>query len=406
VCRTSDLICYAGQMEAILEDFVSKQSQVISGQERLLEKLESMTKQLKPGSECTVSDWQKFGFQGRGSLKIPILTEESFANVYNKIYTSKKKFKIFPDSPQEYSFADALSHLDLAEEKKIMHPITTHLLTQSLARRPSCGLKLASEVGYYSDRYCMYGFSDKAAFFDFDYDPADGGEPDSPDNYRPSTRNISQPFYSPVPLLGAIEEKALRRDLDSPAFAQLAGQMAGFVEAAQVVKSFNYKSFPGLLIGVVESNGRHELVGHCVLWTQANGQESRQISKLLRSRKEFCSGVEWWLQQCEALLEAVKKIEHQRRQGRLPLLVSFSDASGTGSDQGEKDAGDQDTVDEASTLLQSISVGSAPSRRVCKSELSEHVVKLAGIFGDCKRTDSWVSAALASLQARKLQAGF
>jgi hypothetical protein len=43
----------------------------------------------------------------------------------------------------------------------------------------------------------------------------------------------------------------------------------------------------------------------------------------------------------------------------------------TGSDQGEKDAFNQDTVDEASTLLLNTTLASAPSQGVCNSELSE-----------------------------------
>ena len=400
--QKSHLICYAGKLATIMEDVALKQNQVISVQDKLLERIEGMTRPFKSGSTCSVSDWQKFKFQSKGSLKIPLLKEETFVNVYQKIYTSKIKCLTFAGSPQKYSFAGALSHSNLRDENKIMHPITMHLLTQSLALRPSsCGLELASQVGYYSDRYCMYGFADKAAWFDFDYNPTDSqSEKDHPKNYRPSTGNVSDPFYSPVVLLGAIEEKSLNRNLDLPAFAQLASQMAGFVEAAREVKGFNFNSFPGLLIGVEESDGSCQLVGHCVLWTQENGQEFRQVSKLLKSQKEFCSGVEWWLQQCEALLEAGKKVK-QERQGRRPVLVSSSDAPGTGSNQGEQDADDQGAVDEASTLLQSTSLGSAPSRKACNPELSEHKVKGFGVGDNCRRTENWVAASWACLQAGK-----
>jgi hypothetical protein len=395
-------MCHAGTLEIILEGVMSIQKQVVSGQERLvsgqeklLKSFEDMTRKPKPGSDCTNSDWQKFNFQGMGTLQIPSLNLETFANVYNKVYNSKKKDLKIEGSAQQYSFADALSQLDLTDEKKYMHPITMHFLTQCLALRPG-RLKLASEVGFFSNRYSMYGFGDKAAFFD---------QSDSPDKYRPSKANISKPFNSPVPLLGAIEEKGLTGKLGNPAFAQLAAQMAGFVEAAQAVKGFHYKSFPGLLIGVVESEGKRQLVGYCVLWTQARGQEFRQVSKLLETQEEFCSGVEWWFQQCEALLGAVEKVS-QERQGSLPSLVSCSDAPGTGADQGEKGSDDEDNLDEASAILQSISFGSSPQETVCNSDLSEHAVKLIGICGDGNQTESWVSAALARFQASKLQAGF
>ena len=395
-------ICYAGKLATIMEDVVVKQSQIISVQDTLLKRIEGMTRPFKSGSTCTVSDWQKFTFQSQGSLKIPLLKQETFVNVYQKIYTSEAKCLTFANSQQKYSFAGALSHLDLTKEKKIMHPITMHLLTQSLALQASSyDLELADQVGYYSDKYCMYGFADKAACFDFDYDPTDSkAVRDHPNNHRPSTENVSKAFYSPVVLLGAIEEKALNSKLDSPAFAQLASQMAGFVEAARVVKGFNFNSFPGLLIGVEESDGRRQLVGHCVLWTQENGQEFRQVSKLLRSQKEFCSGIDWWLQQCEALRKAAKEV-YQKRQGRRHVLVSSPDAPGTGSDQGEEDADDHSSVDEASTLLQSTSLGSAPSRRACNPELSEHIVKVFGIGDNCRRTENWVAAYCARVQASK-----
>jgi hypothetical protein len=207
-----------------------------------------------------------------------------------------------------------------------------------------------------------------------------------------------------VPLLGAIEEKGLKGELGRKAFAQLAAQMAGFVEAAHAVRGFHYKSFPGLLIGAVEREGRRQLVGYCVLWTQAEGQQLRQVSKPLETLEEFCSGVEWWFRQCEALLETVEKAS-QEHQGSLHSSILCSHFPDTGADQ-EEDAGDKDNLDEASTMLQNMSFCSAPPKTVSNLELSKQTIELIGLCGDSKRTESWVSASVAKLQASKLQAGF
>jgi hypothetical protein len=371
----------------------------VSGQERLFKSIEGITRKHKAASDCTASDWQQFNFQSKGTLQIPPLNQQTFLNVYNKVYTSKKKNLEIKSLQRKYTFARALSDLDLTDEPKYMHPVTKHFLSECLALRPSSCLKLASEVGFFSSKYSIYGFADKAAFFD---------ESDSPDNYRPSKENISKPFNSPVPLLGAIEEKGLKGELGNKAFAQLAAQMAGFVEAAQAVQGFNYKSFPGLLIGVVESEGRRQFVGYCILWTQAEGQQFRQVSKLLETPEDFCSGVEWWFQQCESLLSTVEKVASQAREGGLP----GSRASDTGADKDsgadkeQEDAGDLDKLDEASNMLQCMSFESAPPQNVCNSELSEHAVTLMGICRDSTRIHNWVSATLARHQASKLQVGF
>lgn len=387
----------ASTQKQLQKQLVSGQKQLVSGQEKLLKSFEAMTTKYKKCSDCTASDWQKFNFQGKGTLHISPLSQKTFSNVYNKVYTSKEKDLTI--EKQTYSFADALLQLDLTKEKQYMHPLTEHFLTQCLALRPSRRLHLASEVGFFSNKYRMYGFADKAAFSD------QSVPPDSPDNYRPSKENVSKPFNSPIPLLGAIEEKGLKGKLEHPAFAQLAAQMAGFVEAAQAVKGLNYKSFPGLLIGVIESEARRQLVGYCVLWTQERGQQFRQVSKFLKTQKEFCAGVEWWFQQCELLLEAVEKVSQEHQDSQFSS-VSYSDVPGTGADQGEEHAGDKDNLDEASTMLESMSFDSAPQETMCNSELSEHYVKSIGICGESKMTESWLSAALASLQASKLQTGF
>jgi hypothetical protein len=212
-----------------------------------------------------------------------------------------------------------------------------------------------------------------------------------------------------VPLFGAIEEKALsswKKEQEKRAFAQLAAEMAGFVEAAQAVQTFNYKSFPGLLIGVVESEGRRHFEGYCVLWTQVREGQRRQVSKLLETQEEFCAGVEWWFQQCELLHDAADQVS-QEHQGSQSSSVSHSDAPGTGTERGEEDSGDEDSnVDDAPSMLQNMSLSSAPPKAVCNSEFSEHAVKLFGMCGDTKMTESWVSATVASLQGSKLQAGF
>lgn len=389
------------------EGFASMQALFVSGQDKLLD---ALTKKPKASSNCSESDWQKFNFSSKNSLDIPPLSKETFSTVYEKVYNCQEKNLTIKEVRKieggkvtvgkNYTFADAMSEWDLTQEKEFMHPLTKYFLTECLTLRSSKGLKIALEVGFCSSRYSLHGYADKAAYFD---------ENDSPDDYRPSPSNVSKQFRSPVPLFGAIEEKALngwKKEHEKRAFAQLAAQMAGFVEAAQAVQTFNYKSFPGLLIGVVESEGRRHFEGYCVLWTQVREGQRRQVSKLLETQEEFCAGVEWWFQQCELLHDAVDQVS-QEHQGSQSSSVLYSDAPGTGTERGEEDSGDKDSnVDDAPSMLQNMSLSSAPPKAVCNSEFSEHAVRLFGMCGDNKMTESWVSATLASLQASKLQDGF
>jgi hypothetical protein len=57
-------------------------------------------------------------------------------------------------------------------------------------------------------------------------------------------------------------------------------------------------------------------------------------------------------------------------------------------------------------MLQNMSFCSAPPKTVSNLELSKQTIELIGLCGDSKRTESWVSASVAKLQASKLQAGF
>ena len=108
----------------------------MSGQERLFKSIEGITRKHKAASDCTASDWQQFNFQSKGTLQIPPLNQQTFLNVYNKVYTSKKKNLEIKSLQRKYTFARALSDLDLTDEPKYMHPVTKHFLSECLALRP------------------------------------------------------------------------------------------------------------------------------------------------------------------------------------------------------------------------------------------------------------------------------
>mmetsp|Transcript_18012 Transcript_18012/g.44186 ORF Transcript_18012/g.44186 Transcript_18012/m.44186 type:complete len:174 (-) Transcript_18012:288-809(-) len=172
-----------------------------------------------------------------------------------------------------------------------MHSLTMAVLEQCLDARPGPRrLHLDSQVGYFSEKWAKHGFGDKAAFaFESEQKPAD---------YRPSAGNVSMGFYSPVLLLGAIEEKGLEAKLDKIALAELASEMAGYVEAADKVHGLKFASFPGLLIGVEKDGNTQQLVGKCVHWRQIRGGETRAVSVKLNTTRRFFAGLDWWFSQC------------------------------------------------------------------------------------------------------------
>ena len=278
----------------------------LAGLERVIKDIPKQTAEylrnsaLKRGSSCNSKDFNACNFQAEGSLEIPQIDASRYSQVYKPVLESSQKVVMVNST--KYSLAGAFKNLPFKEEKNEMHPVTEYFLQTCLARRSSepC-LKLDKEVGYFSRRkrgdkfVAVYGFCDKAAY------PATSKV--EPGVYRPSTDDIVDGFNSPVQILGAIEEK-LNRNKWKKSLAQLAAQMDGFVEAAKVSQGYRYTRFPGLLIYLGNHDNSRSLTAQCLLWSVSpSGHESRKLSTLLTTTEEFCSGVEWWFQECELVLE-------------------------------------------------------------------------------------------------------
>lgn len=351
----------------------------------------------KSGSECTSSDWQAFCFAQEGSLKIPDLEDEVFIRYQNVFSSTAKHIQTSPTSSQ-LSISEALSELDLSKEVRNMHRLTMAVLEQCLDARPGPRrLRLDSQVGYFSEKWSKHGFGDKAAFAsESEQKPAD---------YRPSTANVSKGFWSPVLLVGAIEEKGLKAKLDNQALAELASEMAGYVEAAEKVHSLRFASFPGLLIGVEMVGDTQQLVGKCVQWCKMHGVEKRTVSVKLNTTRLFYAGLDWWFSQCETLLDAVAA----RQNLETPLLLPDSPSghdSGSSVNVGLADG--ETVVEDASSPAQGLATSSEGTMNHSTVTISEqnlarlqHAQLFKGVHSASSSVANWVSSTFSLTQSQK-----
>ena len=354
----------------------------------------------KSGSKCTSSDWQAFCFAQDGSLKIPDLENEAFIRYQNVFSSTAEHIQTSSTPSKQLSISEALSELDLSEEVRNMHPLTMAVLEQCLDARPGPRrLHLDSQVGYFSEKWSKHGFGDKAAFA--------SESVQKPAFYRPSAANVSKGFYSPVLLVGAIEEKGLKANLDNIALAELASEMAGYVEAAEKVHGLKFTSFPGLLIGVEKDGDTQQLVGKCVQWRQIHGCERRTVSVKLNTTRLFCAGLDWWFSQCENLLDAV---QHAARQNlETPLLLSDSPSGhDSGSSVNVGLAYGETVVEDASSPAQGLATFSAGTMNHSAVTISEqnlarlqHAQLCKGVHSASSSVANWVSSTFSLSQSLK-----
>eukprot|EP00283_Hemiselmis_rufescens_P009154 CAMPEP_0173418620 /NCGR_PEP_ID=MMETSP1357-20121228/708_1 /TAXON_ID=77926 /ORGANISM="Hemiselmis rufescens, Strain PCC563" /LENGTH=438 /DNA_ID=CAMNT_0014381137 /DNA_START=66 /DNA_END=1382 /DNA_ORIENTATION=- len=311
-----------GAVVRALEVLTLKQTEALEEQRDLLTALPDrmVTKLQEPaakaGSCCTTGDWQAFCFAAKGSLRIPALDDPTLTK-YRTVLNSSEKHVSRPGSQEKLSISEAFTILDLKNEKQGVHVLTSAFLEECLNARSERCLQLDSEVGYFSEKWRKYGFGDKAGFSIF--------STDKPSDYRPSTGNVSKGFWSPVVLVGAIEEKALGVKLEKEAMAELASEMAGYVEAAYRVYGIRFACFPGMLISVPQVTGNGQFIGRCVQWRLENGCERRLVSNDLDTFDQFCAGLEWWFRQCESLLDAIR--DAPKSGPTRPVLLEHQEAS-------------------------------------------------------------------------------
>lgn len=341
--------------ETLSDKFQALNVSIVQASAKILEAVHEIPKilkqpQSKRASDCGSRDYLLFHIQQQKTLEICTL-DNNLYQTYKRVLRNQDKFRVILDEQEiDCSLATAWQVLSFKEEVQQMHPVTAKFLEEVLRIHPSqFHFRIDGEVGFSTtyqddDQVLKYhGICDKAAYPD---------SWDAPSQEKPSTKDLNI-YCCTVPILGAIEEKTLyqKKELKGN-LAQLAAQMHGFVEACQKIHNVYPTRFPGLLIFA-----KHEdkptlktFCALCVLWSLNAGHETRLVSKLLATEREFCAGVEWWLQQCKSLQDFVESRLNQQLSETTPVENSFplqqfpeeDPEDGSGKDQvgHVRDAGD------------------------------------------------------------------
>ena len=236
-----------------------------------------------------------------------------------------------------------------------------------------------------------HGFCDKAAYA--------ASCKVKPKKYRPANKNACQKFYSPVLIFGAIEEKRKPGDKKfsfKESMAQLAAQMQGFVEAASNVQVVHFTSFPGLLIQMNDVGGSTRFTAWCVLWSiHESGRSMRAVSEHLKTPQEFCSGVEWWFEQCEKLLDQALQSSNQVREALGIIPEEDFPLASQSPDQDASDGGSGGKMDTGAASAPNIT----SSHTLTTTSLQRLENQQRHIFTKANNVDNWVSACVSRHQA-------